>query len=201
MRCSKCKSVSISQISLFKISQQRSSVAHCRCGTRLFSLEREGRVLYLYVRCGHCTDAHEFAFDARAFCDQIYMKIDCPGMLQALLFVGQEVGAKMAERLPHISPSLGEDIPDEYFTDPEVMYETLNHLHDLAGNGEVSCDCGSGSAEVEIFADRVVLRCDCCGRSWTVHARNQRDLSQIKSTSSITMTESSIGDRSHRDNL
>ena len=201
MRCNKCKSVSISQLSLFKISEQRPSIAHCRCGTRLFSLEREGRVLFFYVRCGHCSDAHEFAFDARSLCREDHVQIDCPGTDQALLFVGQEVGAKEAERLPQSSPSLGDELPDEYFTDPEVMYETLNHLHDLAGNGEVACDCGSGSAEVEIFADRVILRCDCCGRSWTVHARNQKDLQQLKEITSITMTDSPIGDRSHRDNL
>ncbi|MEW6523184.1 MAG: hypothetical protein AB1445_06360 [Bacillota bacterium] len=199
MRCAKCSSVNVSQVSLFALSPHRASIAHCRCGARLFSMEREGRILYLRTRCRSCGEAHEFPFDARSFCQETWHEVACPVGGHPLAIVGQVAQGKAVAALPEEPPALDQDVADEYFEDPEIMYQTLNHLHDLAGGGGVSCRCGSPSAEVEIFPDRVVLRCASCGRYWMMHARDQNDLARLKKLPNITMSELSAADRSRQD--
>jgi len=199
MRCVKCSSVNVSQVSLFALSPHRPSFAHCRCGVRLFSLSRDGAGLCLSIRCPRCAGYHEFPFAAQSFCRESWLEITCPDAGHPLAIVGQVAQGKAVAALPELPPAASWETDDDCFQDPEIMYQTLNHIHDLAGSGKVACRCGSSSAEVEIFPDRVVLRCASCGRYSSVHARDMCDLAQLMQLGGITMSERGATDLSRHD--
>lgn len=76
---------------------------------------------------------------------------------------------------------------DDYFTDPFIMYELINHIHDMAENKKISCQCGSRNVAANIGADKIELICKNCGSVYIVNAANQEDLEMVRKMQSITI--------------
>lgn len=68
---------------------------------------------------------------------------------------------------------------DEYFDNPQVMYELLNGLHEMASQGTLHCACGNPDVQVEVLPDRVELTCPACGRWRSLVAESDQDLDEL----------------------
>jgi hypothetical protein len=80
----------------------------------------------------------------------------------------------------------------DYFANPEVMYEVLDFLHNIAEEGKLSCTCGNFQIEVEIFADRIELRCPDCGAMGMIDAASEEDLDNLKDAWEIRLSPGSL---------
>lgn len=78
---------------------------------------------------------------------------------------------------------------DDYFTNPSVMFEVLNHLHRIAEDNKLFCLCGNNQIEIDVFPEKLELRCPVCQSLHIVYAETREDLRLVKQANLIAMIE------------
>ena len=90
---------------------------------------------------------------------------------------------------------------DDYFNNPLVVYELINHIHDMAENKKISCECGSLDINAGLSSDKIELTCKKCGRSRFLEARSQEDLAKIKELKFIVIESNRTSALSNIDDI
>ncbi len=116
-------------------------------------------------------------------------RLYCYGCGRELAYLGSKADVEaMVSRHQHEVELLMHEMGfDDYFTDPFIMYELINHIHDMAENKKISCQCGSRNVAANIGADKIELICKNCGSVYIVNAANQEDLEMVRKMQSITI--------------
>lgn len=74
-----------------------------------------------------------------------------------------------------------------YVEDPQVMFEILNRIHDLAEQEGVYCACGSCAIEVQLLPDGVSLGCMRCGSVLVIPASSEGDVHLLEHMDAIEL--------------
>mgnify|MGYP007100548937 CR=1 FL=1 len=77
----------------------------------------------------------------------------------------------------------------DYFTRPEVMFQVLGHLKSLAEKENLICQCGNRRIKVDVFPDKLELRCISCHSLLIIYAETQEDLMAVRKMPRIVMSE------------
>lgn len=191
LRCSSCGEISRHELSLFSFSGSNQFVFDCPCGQPLASLgTKDKKHFWLQMECSFCDERHLYYYQRKDLWDKEVLSVICddtgmeiahvgpPGMVEDIMLHGERSLAEMAQDLGF----------GEYFSSPEVMYGILDGLYMLAENGDLFCQCGNYDVEIEIYPDRLELKCDYCGCSGMVMAQNERDLEALRNLSEIELT-------------
>lgn len=178
IKCPECGKPNFGSFSLFSIKKFPFKL-HCECGTELLTIgTRDKHHFWLDYECYLCEDRH-YAFLGRSqlfgqkaepfFCEEIGIAVG---------YVGPEQKVKKAIKLHDRSlEEMAKELGfNDYFINPQVMYRILEHLYNLAEQGELTCSCGSRSIEIEIYPDYLELKCEKCSAGRTIVGENERDL-------------------------
>lgn len=183
LRCQFCGRMSFQGLSLFQFSRTRSHRFECTCGEELFSIiSKDRKVFWLQFICSMCESRHVIRLAKREiwssqvfdlYCEDTGLEVGHTGPREAVRQRVQEQDKTLAEMAQQLGFT-------DYFENPDVMYQVLEHLHKIAENGNLYCSCGNQDVEIEIFPDFVELRCDHCLAKVTVMARDQQDLDTVQ---------------------
>jgi hypothetical protein len=76
----------------------------------------------------------------------------------------------------------------DYFDNPDIMYEILDRLYEIAENGDLKCNCGNNDIAIEIFPDYLELRCEHCRSFAVLMASTKEDLDLVNNIDQIHLT-------------
>jgi predicted RNA-binding Zn-ribbon protein involved in translation (DUF1610 family) len=190
LRCPKCGKIKYHSLSLFYFSAKKTLRLSCACGAPLLLVStRDRKVFYFQVECLICEHKHLAEFFLREIWSGRVLSLVCSEADLEIGFIGPRDQVKKSIANQERSP---QEMVDElgytdYFANPEIMYEILDCLHKIAGEGNLSCQCGNQQVEVEIFAERIELRCSSCGSFGVIRAETRQDVKVMKKILEIVL--------------
>lgn len=190
LRCPECGKIKYHTLSFFSFKDNQPVRFSCDCGTQLLSIATKDRKLYyLQLDCLMCETKHLYHYLFKDLWSAEVLPLYCEDTGLEIGFIGplQKVRQSIAQQEKSLR-EMAEDLGfSDYFANPEVMYEILDDLHKLAAEGKLSCQCGNMDVEVEVFADRVELRCPSCGALGIIGAETKDDLKAMKNIWEIVL--------------
>ncbi|WP_418791150.1 hypothetical protein [Phosphitispora sp. TUW77] len=195
MRCPLCGKLDFHSISRFAFVGVKNIKITCACGApKLIIGTKNCRQFWLQVPCMLCETNHLVYYKAKQLWANKVEFFYCNDTNVELGFFGPEEKVyALAEKYEYGLESLFDGLGyDDYFYNPEIMFEVLNCLHDVAEEGFLYCECGSSQIEIDIFPDRVELNCKDCKSIRAVYAENDEDLIKIKDTPKIVLVDNGL---------
>ncbi len=192
LRCPLCGRFSQHALSLFSFVRERPLRITCGCGFNKMTISAAAHRNYLVqMACLACAGTHQIRLARKQFWGSELYRFRCPEIGVEVGYLGPEQAvAKVVEDGRDRPESIANDLGfDDFFNHPEVMLEVLGHLHFLAENENLNCQCGSRQIEVDVFPDKLELRCVSCHSLMIVYAETQEDLAAVRLMPRIVMTE------------
>ncbi len=192
MRCPSCGKLDFHTISRFAFAGISSYKITCTCGTPKLIIGTKNRKQYwIQVPCILCETNHLSYYKAHQLWSDEVIYFYCIDTKVELGFMGPDEKVRaVVNNYDHNLESLVNDLGyDDYFFNPEIMFEVLNCLHDIAEEGFLYCECGSYQIEINIFPDRVELQCKDCKTVSVVYAENEEDLNEVKGVKKIELVQ------------
>lgn len=192
MRCPECGKLDYHRLSRFNFSGRKRVEIKCACGAVKLGISTRNRKDYLLqVPCVVCETSHALAISARMLWHGEVAYLYCQETGLDLGYLGPEedvlvLSAAHEESMEALANEFEKE--DEYFHNPEIMYEVLNRLHDIAEQGTLYCQCGNVDVDVDIFPDRLELNCQDCDSINIIYAETEEDLRVIRDTEAIELT-------------
>lgn len=179
LRCPLCGRFGVHRFTVFDFSGGRAFRLMCDCGYHKMTIvKRNYRDYTLRIPCLVCETTHQLLLGRDALWDEDFCIVRCPETSCELGYIGSDHEVSdYIERHQTSDDSIanGEGF-DDYFTNPDVMYQILAHLHKIAGRGDLFCGCGQRDIDVEVFPERLELRCPSCKSVNIVFAETAEDL-------------------------
>lgn len=192
MRCPLCGRLEINQISLFDFAGRTQLHLSCSCGFERITFNiKKGKAYSLQLPCLICEEVHLIRLSREEMWQQPLIVLSCNTTGQELGYLGTDDAIRQLVKKKHDDlESIINDLGfDDYFTNPQVMFETLSHLHQIAEASKLYCACGNPQIDVEVFPEKLELHCPLCQSLHIIYAENIEDLRMIKQTDLIAMTE------------
>lgn len=192
IRCPLCGKLDLHPVSRFTLTKSGSHKINCTCGAPKLIIGTKNRQKYWFqIPCVLCETNHLVYYQAKELCLDRVEYLYCSETNVELGFFGPEEKIKaLAENHEYNLESIVDGMGyDDYFYSPEIMFEVLNSLHDVAEEGFLYCECGSYQIEIDIFPDRIELQCKDCKTVSTVFAETEEDLKRIKGTQKIELVK------------
>ncbi|WP_227762612.1 hypothetical protein [Zhaonella formicivorans] len=193
IRCPICGQLEFHALSLFEFAGSSSCKIQCTCGRPLLSIgTKDRKKFWLHVDCAMCETKHLFYFTRKQIWSDEVLEIDCEDTGLEIGYIGpknkvRQCVQKQDRSLAEMAEELGFA---DYFDSPDIMYDVLDRLYQIAENGNLNCNCGNQNIEIEIFPDHLELRCDYCRSSARIMARTEEDLEYIMNSTAIQLAES-----------
>lgn len=192
MRCPSCGKLDFHSISRFAFTGSKSVKTTCSCGAPKLTIGTKNRQQYwLQVPCVLCETNHLVYYKAKQLWSDEVTFFYCNDTNVELGFFGPDEKVRtVVDNYEHNLESLVNELGyDDYFFNPEIMFEILNCLHDIAEEGFLYCECGSYQIEIDIFPDRIELQCKDCKTVSIVYAESEEDLSRVKGIKKIELVK------------
>lgn len=193
LRCPLCGRLEFNPISWFDFSGKDPVRIQCKCGFNklIISSRNNYHDYYFQVPCLICDEVHIIRFSKAELWGKISLVLRCATNGQELGYIGTETAiekliTQKRDDLDSVINNLGFD---DYFTNPQVMYEILNHLHQLADSNQLFCLCGNNQIDIEVFPEKLELHCSFCQSLHIIYAETIEDLQIVKGTKEIALTE------------
>lgn len=195
MRCPTCGKLEFHTLSRFAFAGTRTNKIFCSCGAQKLIIGTKNRQQYwLQIPCVLCETNHLVYYKVKQLWNSEVTFFYCSDTNVELGFFGPEEKVKsVADNYEHNLESLVDELGyDDYFFNPEIMFEVLNCLHDIAEEGFLYCECGSHQIEIDIFPDRIELQCKECGTASVVYAETEDDLHNMQGIKKIELVKNGI---------
>jgi len=193
LRCPLCGKMEFDPISWFDFSGKDSVQIKCKCGFNklIINSKNNYRDFYFQIPCLICDEVHIIKFSKTELWGKINLVLRCTTNGQELGYIGSKTAIEKLinqkrDDLDSVINNLGFD---DYFTNPQVMYEILNHLHQLADSNQLFCHCGNNQIDIEVFPEKLELHCSFCQSLHIIYAETIEDLRIVKEASKIALTE------------
>lgn len=196
--CSSCGRFEFFDVSCFELVSRKNYFAACQCSNSSIQICREGSKAYkVKIDCIGCGNIHTFTLGRKDLLSKDISVFICPltGIQQCFIGDGDLVRSKidsLEKELDELIDRLGYD---NYFKNTRVMYDSLNHIHDIAEQGKLVCKCGNKDIELGLLSEKISMRCRKCNASADVMAASNEDLRGLLSTRQIVLGKS----RNHHD--
>ncbi len=179
LRCPHCGKTGTHEVPLFAFSGTGSVHLTCTCGHRQGAVIRHKGRMMLQLSCNLCAGLHRLEYSTARFWSGQFHPLLC-----------QDTGLHMgALGSPEAVRSFKSPVPEDdvdstayedFFVNPEVMYEVLAAVHDLEAAGRLRCRCGNTDIEYELQPDKLQLVCPECGSYRSLEATDDADANRAR---------------------
>lgn len=181
-KCSACGTFEFFDMSLFKFLYKKEYKHTCKCSKSSIVINGEKSGGYkISIPCIGCGNEHIYFLTRRDLLHKDINIFYCPEKGIQQCFIGKDDVVR--EKIDSFEEELDELIDtfgyDDYFKNTQVMFDTLNRIHDIAEQGNLFCECGNDDIEVMLLPDRIHLKCRKCSGSRMISAASNEDLKDI----------------------
>ena len=195
IRCSDCGYIDLEQINIFQLSGRQSHDIICECGNKKASIKRKNsKEILINYYCLVCDCEHQLTILGKSFwstkreyllyCDKTDLNL---GYFGDYKLIKEKISRQKKEM-----DALASELGFEDFSNPEIMLEILDYLHDLADKGNLGCDCGSFDININLSSDNLKLFCGCCANFVIIPASGRDHLRELKNFEELFLTGKSI---------
>lgn len=188
--CSRCGKIEMHDISRFAFKQAGRRQLKCGCGQILATIVSAHHTqCLLEVPCVVCETAHLICVNSKNFWRTDPDRLYCPQTNMELGLIGDRnlIEQTVADQKHGCESIHCETACDEFIGNPQIMFEILNKVHDIAEKGGVFCSCGNADIEAQVGRDCIELICGKCGGHRTIPAGSEADLLRIASLETIEL--------------
>lgn len=182
-KCPSCGSFVFFNISLFTpFSNNGEHYFRCHCGNTGLTIGREGvRDIFIKTPCIGCGNEHIYTLKRKDIIKRGINVFHCPMVRMEQCFIGKDdLVRKMVDSLERELDALIDMFGyDNYFSNTQVMFDSLNKIHDIAEQGNLLCECGDNDIELVLLPDKIYLLCRKCSASKVIYAASNEDLKDI----------------------
>jgi hypothetical protein len=192
LRCPLCGRLEFHQLSLFALAGFSPVNIICHCGfVKLTITTKNYKEFLLQIPCLFCDATHLLKYSFHELWENSLSVIRCAETGQELGYLGESDSLdKLIRRKQNDVDSIINNFGfDDYFTNPQVMFEILNHLHLIAEEERLFCACGNNNIEIDVFPEKLELQCPNCRSLHIIYAETLEDLRAVKKVQTIVMTE------------
>ncbi len=195
-KCPVCGSIEFDDVSIFDFSGKREHTITCGCKDSSVNLTmKRNKQCTIAVPCIACSETHAFTIPTNALWNNNIMSFSCPNTGMGLCFIGKDdiVRTSVDDYEIQMDLLLNDIGYDDDFLNNTVMLNTIDRIHDIAGKGNLLCQCGSHDIELEVLYDCVALMCNKCQTCEVINARTNKDLKETQERESIILCHDSYG--------
>ncbi len=145
-KCPVCGSIEFDDISIFDFSGKKEYTLMCGCEDSSVSLTmKRNKQCAITVPCIACNEIHMFTIPTNALWNNNIMNFSCPNTGVELCFIGKDdiVRTSVDDYEIQMDSLLNDIGYDDDFLNNTVMLNTIDRIHDIAGKGNLLCQCGS----------------------------------------------------------
>jgi hypothetical protein len=192
LRCPLCGRLENHTISFFDFSRKAPVKVVCKCGfNKLIINTNNLKEFYLQMSCLICEEVHIIKFTRQELWEKPVTVLRCAETGQELGYIGDEASlVKIIKQKQNDIESIMNNLGfEDYFSNPQVMFEVLKHLHQIAEQNQMFCLCGNNQIEIDVFPEKLELRCSTCQSLHIIYAETMEDLQIVRQVNSIALTE------------
>lgn len=180
-KCPSCGTFQFTCVSLFELFFNREHGFACRCNGSLLVAAKDTSSSYKFtIPCISCGTDHMYLVSRKELMTHDIMVFNCPETGMQQFFIGNDRDVR--EKIDNIEREFDELINmfgyDNYFKNTQVMFDSLNILHDIAEKGNLFCECGNKDIELLLLSDKIYLRCKKCPGSKIIYAASNEHLKE-----------------------
>jgi ribosomal protein L31 len=191
IRCSACGQLEFHTLSMFDFASSNSRRFKCSCDKSLLYISTKDRKKFsLQVECVMCEAKHMFYVTRQQLWSDDVLTLYCEENSLEIGYIGPKDSVlTCVENENHSIADMAEELGySDYFDNPDIMYDVLDRLYEIAENGNLKCNCGNHDIAIEIFPDYLELRCEYCNSNAIVVASTEEDLELINKLDEIQLT-------------
>lgn len=189
--CKKCGKISIEELNVFEINKDKEVRFVCSCGSlNCIIYSSEDKNINISTSCIYCGKEHDYRYTSKDIMSGIEMV--CPEMEMSIVKIGDkmDVGSYINNEDKNAIQALYDKNFELFFNNHNIMKKSLEKLRLLKENGKINCDCGNGDIELEVYCDRLELRCTSCEGIKIIYAESQEDLDTFYEKEKIDIIKS-----------
>jgi len=194
-KCNSCGSFEFFNVSLFSLLNKDEIGFDCRCKKSFITIKQKGGKGYLIkTPCIGCGNEHIYLIGKKDMLLKELNVFNCPetGMQQCFLGKDRIVRKKVDSLEKELDELIDMFGYESYFKNTQVMFDSLNKIHDIAEQGNLYCECGSMKIELVPLSDRILLRCGKCNTDKIIHAATNEDLKNILMKQDILVSNDTL---------
>lgn len=195
-KCSSCGTFEFVNITLFELLSVNETVYNCRCnGSKLVISKVNPDSLKMVIPCIGCGSSHVYVLDRKDFIKQDISVFYCPktGIKQCFIGNDKEVRIKIDILEKEFDELIDMFGYDSYFCNTQVMFDSLNIIHDIAAKGKLFCECGNEDIELFLLSDKIYLRCNKCPASKIIYASTNEHFRDNLKLNQILLLDEGLG--------
>ncbi|HHV18837.1 MAG TPA: hypothetical protein GXZ27_08265 [Thermoanaerobacterales bacterium] len=156
-------------------------------------VSRHKKVIKIKIYCDECKEENRYNIPLKLLTRPGGHHVYCCGCGYELGYLGSktDVEAVVTKHRRQVELLIHEMGLDEYFTNPLVVFELINYIHDMAENKKIYCQCSSQDVAASLSSDKIELTCKKCGATYIVKAGDRKDLEAVKKMGSIIIKSKS----------
>lgn len=193
VRCSDCGTAMKYDLNLFNISREIIMEFKCICGRKIASLKTtDYNDYYLKVDCFVCGQNHFHKLNLRQlfYEDHLYK---CIGNIKTCFIGCSEVANKILNiKNIELDEVISSAEYENQVNNFNIYLACINKLETLKREGKIYCECGNKGMTLELFSDRMELKCGNCNSVQIIYAETEEDLEVLLRKEQIYMKKNHI---------
>ncbi|WP_352419531.1 hypothetical protein [Proteiniborus sp.] len=194
VRCSACGSLKVHDISIFELFSNEKTELVCTCGQHNAIIKtKDHKSLWMDIDCYVCQDKHTFKYTLKQILRGNIITRCIESGIEICFMVSQGEVDEILEKCERSADGIYKELEFlDYFNNHEIMMKSLERIRELDNKGLLSCTCGDNNIEMNIFPDRIELKCMNCEGIKLIYAENNDDYNNFISKEKIVLRENSF---------
>ncbi len=193
VRCNNCGRLMKYDLNIFEIVEKENLTFSCKCGKENISLRKSGNKTYwIKILCFGCGQEHLYRYSLK---NLIYKDLlfTCENGIKTCFIGDTNIADKLVNNYDlNFGAELVDEEFDEYFKNFKILAACLNKVDRLMIDGRIGCSCGNEDINIEIFSDRIEVKCLNCGSVQIIYAETKEDLDLLLRKEKIVMQKHNI---------
>jgi hypothetical protein len=178
-KCASCGTYAYFRISIFELLHKKQCRLTCRCKhTNIIISEEASNNYKVKIGCIGCGKEHSYIVSMKELLYKDTNVFSCPETGIQQCFIGKD--ADVRKKVDSLEKEMDELIDafgyESYFKNTQVMFDSLNKIHDIAERKNLTCECGNEDIELILLSDRIQLKCKKCHADKVIYAASNEDL-------------------------